>query len=464
MNDDSKLKRLRTRPGERNWAMARLGMGTGMRVAGHALANAFRSEDSRRAHDRSFYRSEAEHLADALGELKGSVMKAGQMLSLYGQYFMPPEATEILARLQDDTVHVDWSVIEPVVHAALGSARMAELDIDTEPLAAASLGQVHRVRRRDGGIELCLKVRYPGVDEAIDSDVRTIARLLSLSRLVPEGLSLQPVFTEVREMLHREVDYLFEAEMTRRFRDQLLDDRRFVVPEVVDRYSGSELLALSFETGLSLNDPRVLGLPQDTRDAIGAAFLEQFLREFFRWGLVQTDPHFGNYRIRLDEDGAWRIVLLDFGATRRFPHGFVQDYARIVGGGIEADEGRIRAGAVGIGLMEDDFPDAVFASFVALCRLIVEPFTPANAPPGLHDAAGRYDWGASDLPTRVTRCLGRSALTRHFRIPPREIVFLHRRLAGVFILLAHLGVKLDGRAAVSAALQAASTADAFEAL
>lgn len=436
------LTRLRTRPMERNLAMTRMGFTTGVRAAGHLFGNLFRDEESRHEHDKAFFIDEARRFVREMGQLKGSVMKAGQMLSLYGQYFMPAEAVEILASLQDDTDHVGWSVVEPVVRVALGSAKLAELAMETTPIAAASLGQAHRATQKSSGDKLCIKVRYPGVDEAIDSDIRTIARLLTVSRLVPKDLSLEPVFTEVREMLHREVDYVSERELLERFRGFLAGDDRFVVPTPYAEYCGSEVLAMSFEEGISLKDAKVQALSQQRRNQLGHSLLWLFLQEFFVWNLVQTDPHFGNYRLRLAEnDGVDQWVLLDFGATRTFPRRFVREYARIVRGALLKDRDSVVKGALGIGLMREHFPERVLADFFELTRLIVEPF-----------AGGVYDWGASDLPARVGQTITRNALTRHFKIPPREIVFLHRRLAGVFITLAWLNVQLDGRAMLEAAL------------
>ncbi len=441
------LTRLRTRPMERNWAMTRMGVATGVRAAGHVFGNLFRDQASRTEHDKAFFVEEARRFVREMGQLKGSVMKAGQMLSLYGQYFMPPEAVEILASLQDDTDHVGWTVVGPVITQSLGGERLSELQIQRVPIAAASLGQAHEAIQHSSGEKLCLKVRYPGVDEAIDSDIRTIARLLTLSRLVPRDLSLDPVFTEVREMLHREVDYLHERELLDRFGELLKNDARFVVPRTYPRYCSSEVLAMSFETGDSLKSQRVRELSPERRTRLGQSLLWLFLQEFFVWQLVQTDPHFGNYRLRLDDEGGEdRWVLLDFGATRSFPQQFVREYARIVRGALNEDRAEVIRGAVGIGLMREHFPEHILDSFYALARLIVEPF-----------CQGVYDWGASDLPARVSQTIARSAMTRHFKIPPREIVFLHRRLAGVFITLAWLDVRFDGQPLLEAALTQAES-------
>ena len=186
------MSALKTKPFERNLALTKLGIGTGGRFVAHSMANAFRSAEGRKAADQTFYVERATELADALGQLKGSVMKAGQMLSLYGQYFLPPEAVAVLSGLQDDTPSVHWRVVAPVLERAIGRQRMGELDIEEVPLAAASLGQAHRARRKQDGLELVIKIQYPGVADAIESDIRSLSRLVGLSRLAPGDFDFWP--------------------------------------------------------------------------------------------------------------------------------------------------------------------------------------------------------------------------------------------------------------------------------
>jgi len=429
------MDELKTRPFERNLALTKMGVSAGASIAMHEFANLFRGRAARQASDRDFYHEQAQKLSNELGRLKGSVMKVGQMLSLYAQYFLPPEAVDVLSNLQDNTPPVPWGSLRPVLERAVGRRRLAELDIDTTPLASASLGQVHRARRRSDGFELVLKVQYPGVADAIDSDIRTLARLIAVTRLAPRGLNLEPVYAEVKEMLHREVDYLAEREHTEAFASRLARDGRYAVPRVLPDYCSDQVLAMSYEPSVNVRHDAVQSLSQERRNRLGHAALELFLTEFFDWGMVQTDPHFGNFRVRPGSDGAGdRLVLLDFGATRVFGRGFIDSYKEMVLGALAGDRAMLDRGCDGIGLTQPDFPESVRKGFEELCELIVEPFR-----------GGDYAWGDSDLPRRVGEKIARTAVTRWFRIPPREIVFLHRRLSGVFILLATLRAQWDAR-------------------
>lgn len=443
------MQRLKTGSMQRNFALTRLGLGAGSQIVAHSLVNVFRGSVSRDEANRAFYERQARVLADELGQLKGGVMKAGQMLSLYGQYFLPEEAVAVLAELQDSTQPVAWPVVAPVLRQCIGAARAAELQIDEQPIGAASLGQVHRARRKADGLELAVKIQYPGVAAAIDSDVRTLSRIVLMSRLTPKGLDLKPTFAEVQEMLHREVDYTLERAFTEDYAKRLADDPCFVVPRVLPEYSGDKVLTATFEAGVSVRHPSVAALPQARRNRLARALFELCLKEFFVWHQVQSDPHFGNYRFRLganaDED---RIVLLDFGATRRYPSEFVRGYSQIVCGAVQRQPQRVLQGANQIGLMQPGFPQNVLDAFVRMCELIVEPFNDHardGTPPELLNAQGEYCWAKSDLPMRVANIAARNALSVYFRIPPREIVFLHRRIAGVFIICAALGAEFNAR-------------------
>ncbi len=448
VDDPAGSGRVETRPFFRNLALSRLGVGVGVRLGGHLLLNVLRGERGRERADREFYNAQAQALAGELGRLKGSAMKAGQLLALFGQHFLPPEAVATLSQLNDLAQPVAWSSLEPALRRAIGRERMAELEIDETAIGAASLGQVHRARRRSDGAQLCLKIQYPGVAEAIDSDVQSLERLLILSRLAPHDLELKPMFAELRRLLHHEVDYARERAFTEEYTRRLADDPRFIVPRVYPEYSGPRVLAMSFEDGLDALDPAVQALPLARRNRLADSLIDLFLTEFFEWGMVQTDPNFGNYRFRLDASGRDRIVLLDFGATRRFDRHFADGYREIVSGALLRDRPRVVRGATDLKMLRLDLPAAVHDSYAHACEIIVEPFNDHvrdGTPSRLLNAEGAYRWADSDMLSRASAATARSAMTVHFRLPPPELVFLNRRLMGTFVMLGVLGAELNAR-------------------
>jgi predicted unusual protein kinase regulating ubiquinone biosynthesis (AarF/ABC1/UbiB family) len=444
-NDDT-LDRIKTGAFERNLALTRMGVGAGAKIAGHAMRNLFRSSADKDTANRNFYRAQARELADELGRLKGSVMKAGQMLSLYGQYFLPEEAVEVLATLQDNTPAVSWSFVEPQLLDSLGEEALRALDINRKPIAAASLGQAHLATIRKTGEQVVVKIQYPGVANAIDSDIATLSRLVAATRLAPNALDLTDVFSELRDMLVRECDYVQERGFTEAFQSRLEGNSRFVVPRVYPEFCAQRVLTTRYEPGFSVASPEVQALSQARRNALGKAFVDLFVTEFFDWKLVQTDPHFGNYRVRIDQAGENdQIVTLDFGATRTFEASFVESYSRIVRGSLQHNRREVAQGVLEIGLMNSGTPASVLEGFADLTELIVEPFRKpfdAVVPPGLYTPGGAYRFGDTDLPVRVGQTAALKMMSRHFKIPPQEIIFLHRRIVGVLVTLKTLRAEL----------------------
>lgn len=181
------VARIKTGSFERRLSLTKAGLFAGTRVGAHMATNWLSGKENREARHRAMMSSQARILVEELGKLKGSVVKIGQVMALYGEHFLPEEVTEALHTLEDQTTSLEWSAIEKVLRDELGADRFAELEVDPEPIGSASLGQVHRARRRDDGLELVLKVQYPGVDQAVDSDLNSVAHLLKIARLVYFG-------------------------------------------------------------------------------------------------------------------------------------------------------------------------------------------------------------------------------------------------------------------------------------
>lgn len=443
---DERLDRLKTGAFERRLSIAKASLVAGTRMAASAAGSMFAAPENRATARRRALAAQAEYLVGELGKLKGSVVKIGQMMALYGEHFLPEEITHALHKLNDSTTALTWAALEPLVRSELG-ARYNELDIDHEPLGCASLAQVHRARRRSDGAELVLKIQYPGVAEAIDSDLALVAQMLRLTRAVPQTREFDEWLDEVRMMMHREVNYPLEAETTRMFGQLLADDPRVIVPRIYPEYSGHKVFAMSFEEGVPVNSPTVLSLPHERRNAIAATALEICCREVFQWGCIQTDPNFGNYLVHLGNgaDVPDRIVLLDFGAVRDFPDDILTLARGMTRAAYYRDRDAMRQAMQGFRFF-DRMPNATLEGFIDLAFLAFEPFaTPDNVPPEVKDSEGRYRWAASRLHVRATSLAARSAASRHFTVPPKEFMFLSRKLMGVYTFMTVMDACLDGR-------------------
>ncbi len=162
---------------QRGMSLLGLTLASGVKYAGFTLGNLLTNKEQRGERWDKFLALQSSMLVEELGRLKGSIMKAGQMLSVYGEHFFPPEVNRILKTLQMQSRAVSWDEMAKVLVAQLGDEILSELHIDPEPLAAASMGQVYRATHKESGEVLAIKVQYPGVDKAIDSDLNTLNKI-----------------------------------------------------------------------------------------------------------------------------------------------------------------------------------------------------------------------------------------------------------------------------------------------
>jgi len=259
-------------------------------------------------------------LLGQLDGLKGLMMKFGQMVS-YLSPSLPPRARRILARLQAESRPMAYPCIAAVIEAELGQTPEALFDrFERRPFAAASIGQVHRATR--GGLELAVKVQYPGVDKLMETDLRTVRRLGRLMLLLTP-LDVRGLAEELAARVLEECDYQLEAANQRLFRE-LLEGPRASVPEVVDDLSGRRVLTSHLAHGLAFQDfcdradrPR--------KDRAGAVIFDTVFSCIFGRCIYNGDPHPGNYLF--PEDG--RVVFLDFGCVKRFSLEFIDRWKRL---------------------------------------------------------------------------------------------------------------------------------------
>jgi predicted unusual protein kinase regulating ubiquinone biosynthesis (AarF/ABC1/UbiB family) len=399
-------------------------LASGRTVATSDAASAFLSADN------------ARRLAARLARLRGGAMKLGQMMSLQGTDLLPPEFAQALAILRAQAAPMPAAQLRRVLGREYGKGwerRFA--DFDYEPAAAASIGQVHRARAQDGR-ELALKIQYPGVARSIKSDIGNLATALQLLKLLPHEVDIAAIAAEAARQLSQEADYLAEAASLEHFAALVADEPRLVVPHPHADLTTARILAMDYMDGEPLETLGDEGVEQATRDAIGALLERLTFRELFEFRSMQTDPNFANY---LWQPDTGKVVLLDFGSTIRFDAGFVRNYARITRAVIDGDREAVARNAIAIGYAGEGDSQALIEATTDVVMLVCEPLR----------HAGRYDFAASDLPSRV-RTLGIDLGLRKglLRAPPPETIFLHRKLVGSFLTLAHVKARVDARSLV----------------
>lgn len=232
--------------------------------------------------------AQAERLAEGLCRMRGAALKIGQMLSIADEDMLPPAVAQALERVRSAADIMPKWQLEKVMAAELGPEWRAQFaDFSEQPVAAASIGQVHRATLLDGR-SVAVKVQYPGVADSINSDLNNLKALLTWANFLPKGLYLDSLIGVARDELTAECDYTREAEMQGRFRSLVGDDPDFEVPEVVGALCTRRVLTTTWLEGMTIDQVVERGLPQAVRDRIARKLLKLTLKELFVWRFMQV--------------------------------------------------------------------------------------------------------------------------------------------------------------------------------
>ena len=264
-------------------------------------------------------------IADTLGEMKGAVMKVGQIASQYKDVF-PPEVARAIAKLQRQAPAMPFAEIKAQVEKELGKPlHQIFKSFDEQPFAAASIGQVHKALLPNGQ-QVVVKVQYPGVDEACESDLKQVRLALRLMGVLKVDRKLQDqLFKEIQESLDNELNYEIEAqnlEVARTFHQSL--DSKIIIPQVYKDYSSRHVLTLSLEQGESIETASTWS--QATRNELGRRLFRAIGQEIFYLKRFHCDPHPGNFAFR--EDGT--VIIYDYGGVKTLSSATVQHFKQLI--------------------------------------------------------------------------------------------------------------------------------------
>lgn len=372
----------------------------------------------------------ARKVTEQLSRLRGAAMKLGQMLSMDAGDVLPAELTAILAQLRESAHIMPPQQLDRVLIAAWGpNWRRRFARFDAGPLAAASIGQVHRAVLPSGR-ELAVKVQYPGVAASIDADIDNVATLLRVSGLLPPNLDIAPLLAEAKRQLHEEADYRREAAQMQQFRTLLAGDDRFLVPEPVEDLLRPTVLPMDYLPGRPIDS--LAEAPAEQRNTVVRALLELVLRELFDFGHMQTDPNFANYRWQ-PETG--RILLLDFGAARPVPPETAEAYRALLQAGLAGQQDAVRAALLRVGFASPALLARHGAAVDAMIEIVLRQLDRARH--GLFDFADRSFVNA--LRERAAPILADRAA---WLVPPADTLFVQRKISGTVLLSVRLRARL----------------------
>ena len=335
--DDRKIPKGRVR------RSAKLGTALGgqaARYAGTRAATVGRSQEEAQE------KLEARHLETALtmvrtlGEMKGAAMKLGQLASFIDTEFLPPEYADIyqreLAKLRTSAPPMPWASVSKVIEEDYGEPVSEHFsEFEPEAFAAASIGQVHRATLLDGR-EVAVKIQYPGVAEALESDLRNAGMLVRLAKAIAPGLDARAVAQELRERVMEELDYEHEAQNQRSFARAYREHPFIYVPDVVTRLSRRRVLVTEYVEGRDFE--RVKQLDHEERSRFGEIVFRFCFGSIYHLQHFNADSHPGNYILM--NDG--RVAFLDFGMTKKLDAEQIELEQRAVDAAVRRDPDALR--------------------------------------------------------------------------------------------------------------------------
>ncbi|CAG9952132.1 unnamed protein product [Clonostachys rosea f. rosea IK726] len=365
-----------------------------------------------------------ERLVAKLSRMRGAALKLGQIMSFQDSKMLPKPLQEVLQRVQDRADYMPAWQRDQVLAANLG-AEWRELfsEFEEKPIAAASIGQVHKATLKSNGKKVAVKIQFPGVAESINSDLDNIAILLNATSLLPKGLYLNKTIDNARVELGWECDYEREASCLARYKEFLQSEEDiFLVPNV---------LTMDFMDGLAVT--RIDSFSQEQRDWIGTQIMRLCLREITEFKFMQTDPNWTNFLYNAEAD---RLVLLDFGASREYPEEFIRQYVQLLDAASRLDKATVKELSESLGYLTGHESKTMLDAHMGSILTLAEPF--------LGTAPDLYDFKDQTITERVKSFIP-VMLQERLSPPPEETYSLHRKLSGAFLLCARLGSKVPCR-------------------
>ncbi|MDW3216668.1 MAG: AarF/ABC1/UbiB kinase family protein [Ilumatobacteraceae bacterium] len=416
----------------KSWAgrsakVAKLGAKVGGNYASTAARKVFASTERRVELDSAREMKTAEAVAAELGQMKGALMKLGQMAS-YLDEGLPEPMRLALAQLRSEAPPMSSELAAQVVERELGG-RPDDVFVEWDPIpiAAASIGQVHRAiaLHPDTGDEIpvAVKVQYPGVDEAITADLKNAGMLGTMLKQGFGGLDPDEMVAEIKERLVEELDYRLEARNQAEFADYYRDHPFIHVPDVVPDYSTGRVLTSELVVGATWDE--LLTWEQRERDLAAETIFRFVFRSLYLMRAFNGDPHPGNYLFH----GDGRVTFLDFGLVKHFTPDEMRTFASMVeAAAVDDDAAEFRSILERAGMLAPGAPvptDEVGEYF----RRFYEPVAEDR----------EMTWTGEYASSIVRHTFDRTSPISQYATVPRAFVFIQRINLGLYALLGELG-------------------------
>ncbi|KAF7488595.1 Atypical kinase coq-8 [Sarcoptes scabiei] len=382
--------------------------------------------------------SNAMKIVDTLCQVRGAALKLGQMLSIQDNEILSPELQMIFERVRQSADYMPEKQLITVIGKELGHDWQSKFkEFDLKPLAAASIGEVHKAQLNDGSM-VAVKVQYPGVAESIESDIKNVLSILKFANVFPEGLFIDHLMKYAEMELRWEVDYEREAscqikykEFIDKFRDP---NEKLKVPQVYKEFSTKKILTSELIHGIPVDKLDDYAETSDpvVKNSVLERILRLFFRELFQFQYMQTDPNWSNFFYDYNTD---TLSLIDFGNCRSYSEDFVRVYKEIIDAAIVNDHEKVLILSEKLGFLSG-YENIAFKNAHVDSVLIIGETLRQEGP---------FDFGNQSIIRKINNLV--PVMIKHrLKPPPEEIYSLHRKLSGLFLLCCKLKAKIDCRA------------------
>ena len=409
-------------PGRRFMKLAGMTASIASKTVSNKIRNFNADEDQKNEARSKLFQDIGIQIADTLGEMKGAVMKVGQIASQYKDIF-PPEVAKAIAKLQRQAPAMPFAQIKLQIEKELGKP----LDqifkhFDEQPFAAASIGQVHKATLPNGK-EVVVKVQYPGVDEACESDLKQVRLALRLMGVLKVDRKLQDrIFQEIQDSLHEELNYEIEAQnlqVFKTFHEKL--DPKIIIPNVFTDYSSRRILTLSLEKGENIETASTWDL--QTRNEMGRRLVRALGQQMFYLKRFHCDPHPGNFAFR--EDGS--VIIYDFGGVKTLSIDIIERFKNLVRAGRKNDIATIEEHLTTLDALSEKgvFPEELYHEWL---EVLLRPLTT------------QYDFAENSAHHDGVKLVKKSLKYWDTFKPSPDTLMVNRTISGQYWNLIHLKV------------------------
>ena len=297
----------------------------------------------------AYHRRCAERIFETATELKGLLIKVGQILGARAD-IVPKEYVEVLSRLHDAVPPHPYGVIRGVIESELGaSVEEVFSELDRTPIAAASLAQVHRGRLHDGR-EVAVKVQYPEIEEIVRTDIQNIRMLGRVADRVFQAFDIMPIVEELASTVPLELDFINEGHNAEASARNFADQPDVIVPDIYWEHTTKRLLVMEFVDGIKITDMAAIDAAGIDRQEIARLVMGSYFRQIFVHGFFHADPHPGNLFVRPGP----KLVIVDYGLAKELPPEFLRNFAGLTHALVAADTARLVEALRGLGFRTRD--------------------------------------------------------------------------------------------------------------